>query len=358
MFDYEVRELRRSAEERDPLDPSAVVRALDALVEARRRLGTPTELHLSALVDPDRPDRWTVTHPLLRTTAGATNAADAIILAAAELRDQFTTADEDERRDRGEWPRRRVDQAEWEALAQGESPEADALASALDHLAHVEGQLAEERDRAHDRRIVSGGGSRAAQEQTRARLRARSLERLASCNVEGVERRWSSDAFGGLDDFGLTAPVLVLAARASRDRSTHVDARFTEDRRWVALDHRVSDGVGSDSVVVVATPLETDMATYHRLARLTQIVPGRGDTVAFLGDYGATVDELFDGAVTVDHQRGPIGGGCWPVDVESLPALTGIALDDVDGWAEPDLNRWFALGPHWQLLVLGPSPER
>ena len=204
VSDFELRELRRAAKEGDPLDPEAVVRAVDALTELRQRIGTPTELHLSALVDADHPDRWRVTHPLLRTEPSADDAADALILAAAELRERFTNRS-DGHRDPADWRFRRVAHAEWDALAGGDTREAAALRSALAHIAHTETQLAEERDRAWDRRVVGGSGSRVAREQTRARLRARSLERLEACNVEGVERTWSSYGFGSLDDIGSPA---------------------------------------------------------------------------------------------------------------------------------------------------------
>lgn len=260
---------------------------------------------------------------------------------------------------RARWPRRdRIAQAEWQALAGDDRREAAALRSALVHIEHLERSLAEERDRAFDRRAIAGGGSRWAQEQARARLQARSIERLAACNVEGVERRWSADGFASLDDFGVPAPVLVLGVRASRDRSNHVDHRFASGRRWIALDHRCSDGIVADHLALVATPLDTDMATHHRIGRLTQLVAGRSETVGALCEYRAVVNELFEGSVSVDRQRGPVGGGCWPVDLDSLPALTGIEVDEVDRWAEPDQRAPLTLGTGWRLLILGPSIER
>lgn len=355
MFNYELRELRRSLDEGDPVAPDAVRRALDLLDQLRSQIGTPTELHLSALASADHPGRWTVTHPLLRIDASSSNAADAVILAAAELRQHFPGSIEDGQEPK--WREDRVNHAEWEALARGDTREAGALRGALDHIESVEAELAEERDRKWERRIVGGGGSRAERERTIARMRARSLERLSECNVEGTDHAWSTDGFGSLENFGIPAPVLVLAAHASTERSAHVDYRFTADRRWIALSHRCSDGIGSENLNVVATPLQTDMDTHHRLGRLTQIAAGRNDTVGHLQDYQSAVDELFGPVVTVNGQRGAIGGGCWPFDLDSLAALTDLSRDEIDTWAEPDGSRWFRLGPSWQLLLLTPAAE-
>ena len=355
MYEHELRELRRSIEEGEPLDGGQVGRALDALDALHRRIGTPTELHLSALVDPQRPDTWRVTHPLLRGDATAANAADAVILAAAELRDHLDAADGTPL-SRTPWRQRTVDRATWDAHAAGAEPVAASLRGALARIDGLEAELGELRDRLHDRHVVRGAGSSAEREQARARMRAASRARLASCNVEGVDREWRSHAFGELADHGVPEPVLVLASRASIERSTHVDHRFTADRRWLAVEHRCSDGVGSDHLTAVVTPLDTGMDVHRRLGRLAQLVGGRGSTIGHLTAYRDVVAELFGAGVRVDARRGPVGGGCWPFDLSSLPAVANLSVDDVEDWTTPDDGQWFTLGPHWELWLLGPSP--
>jgi len=114
MYRFEFRRMREAVEAGDSLPAADAGALLDELEVLRRRLQRPTELHLTALVDPDQPDRWVIKHPLLRSEVHSPDPADALVLAAIELRRVLTD---------DETPRQplpgpfRVDRAEWEVLA-------------------------------------------------------------------------------------------------------------------------------------------------------------------------------------------------------------------------------------------------
>ncbi|MHB1855401.1 MAG: hypothetical protein ACYCS2_10115, partial [Acidimicrobiales bacterium] len=334
MYEYELRRMREAVEAGESLPSTDAGQVLEELDALRRRLRQPTELHLSALVDPDHPDRWIIQHPLLRSEVHAADPADALILAAIELR---RARGDDEPAVRTLARPVRVDRAEWEALAAQPGPTAEALAGALRGLEQAERERNEARGEFEDRRLFRSGRdgrTRAEWEAARRRLQRQSLDHLSAANVTGVARDWSEDGYGTATDHHLPLPGLVIATRAGRD-GRPLSWRFGGSRRWLALEHRVSDGVSSDHLRLLATVVEPLREAERSLRQLPLILPKRDDRVAHLVGYAHAVAELFGTAVTVDQQRGAVGGGCWPFDLESIGGLTGgtISAEDLEGWA-------------------------
>lgn len=353
MHDFELDRLRQQLDHGEATDGNVVRRLLDDVVALRRRVGQVSNIHLEAWVDPDQPSTWRVDHPLLRTEVRAGSAADALVLAAADLRDRLSPRSGGSDVDPPMRTRRRVDRADWEARANGSDPNAEAMRGALARIDVLEAEIRELSDHRFDVRTSRKGTTEAERRAATERLQARSRDRLTEIGVESVPARWRNNGFGSLAEHGIVPPVLVVATAASTDRSTHADHVFGGGRRWIALDHRCSDGLDSNYLTLVATPIETDMATHGRLGQLTQLIAARGDTVSRLAFYCDTVAELFGGGVTVDEQRGPVGGGCWPLDLASLATLTGLDPADLDTWASADDGfRSFSFGPSWQLLLL------
>ncbi len=359
MHDFELDRLRQQLDDGEAADGYVVCRLLDDVVALRRRIGQPTNVHLETWVDPEQPSTWRVSHPLLRMEVRAGSAADALVLAAADLRKQLspTTGSDDD--DLSGWTRRRVDRADWEARANGDDANAEAMRGALARIDALEAEVRELSDHGFDVRTSRKGTTEAERRAATERLQARSRERLTEIGVESVVAGWRANGFGSLAEHGIVPPVLVVATTASADRSTHADHVFGGGRRWIALDHRCSDGVGSSYLTLVATPLETDMATHGRLGQLTQLAAARQDTVGHLLSYRDTVTQLFGDSVTVDDQRGPVGGGCcWPLDLTSLTALAGLDPADPDTWASSEGGSGlFSFGPHWQLLLLADGTD-
>lgn len=359
MYDSEFERVRQQLDDGEATDGSLVCRLLDDVVALRRRAGKVTNIHLEAWVDPDRPSTWRVDHPLLRTEVRAGSAADALVLAAADLRSRLSPSTGGEDDELPRWTRRRVDRADWEARANGSDANAEAMRGALARIDALEGEVRELGDRRFDLRTSRSRTTEAERRAATERLQARSRDRLTEIGVESVAGPWRNNGFGSLDEHGIVPPVLVVATDASTDRSTHADHVFAGGRRWIALDHRCSDGLSSTSLTLVATPIVTDMANHGRLGQLTQLVAARRETISHLVSYRDAVAELFGDGVTVQDQRGPVGGGCWPLDLTSLPALAGLDPADLDTWARADDgSRFLSFGPHWQLLLLAEGTER
>lgn len=232
------------------------------------------------------------------------------------------------------------------------------MRGALARVDALEAEVRELSDHRFDVRTSRKGTTETERQAATERLRTRSMARLAEIGVKGVIAGWRTNGFGSLVEHGIVPPVLVVATTASADRSTHADHVFGGGRRWIALDHRCSDGVASSYLTLVATPVETDMTTHRRLGQLTQLAAARQDTVGHLLSYRDMVTRLFGDSVTVDDQRGPVGGGCWPLDLTSLTALAGLDPADLDTWASAEAGSGlFSFGPHWQLLLLADGTD-
>ena len=359
MYDFDLRRVRQTLDDGETVDADDVRTLADEVEVLRRRLREPTELHLTARIDPDHPGLWSIDHPLLMGTARAGSIPDALTLAAIDLRRALGTDDDDE-----QGVRRRVDRAEWEVLATSGGPAAEALAGAVRALELAEAERDEALAERDDHRWLRSGRSDRTgreQEEARRRVRERSLERLAAANVEGVDRRWADSGFGSASDHGLVLPALVVATSVRGD-ARDLRWRFDGGRRWVALEHRVATEWSSDHLVLVASLVEPEPAAERALRQLPHRLPDRSSSVGTHRHYADLLDELFGGAVSADRQRGDIGGGCWPLDLSSVAALTGGELDDEapDGWVtEVDpAGRWFWSLPAWQLLWLGDAPDR
>ncbi|HVA43961.1 MAG TPA: hypothetical protein VNF50_10805 [Acidimicrobiales bacterium] len=362
VYEYELRRMREAVEAGESLPSKDASQVLEELGALRRRLQQPTELHLSALVDPDHPDRWVIQHPLFRSEVHSSDPADALVLAAIELR---RALGDDETAGRPGPRPFRVDREEWETLAAQPGPTAEALTGAMRALEQAEKERNEARADAEDRGLLRsgrGGRTTAEWEAARRRLQRQSLEHLTAANVAGVARKWSEDGFGAAADHQLPLPVLVIATRAGRD-GRPLSWCFDARRQWLALEHRVSEGFrSSQHLRLVATVVEPVRDTERSLRRLSLLLPGRDDSVAHLVGYAKAVAELFGGAVTVDQQRGAVGGGCWPLDLDSIGGLTGgaISAEDLGAWAsEVDDGGWrLPWGPHWELLWLAEAPPK
>ena len=358
MHDFELDRLRQQLDDGAATDGYVVRRLLEDVVALRRGIGQPSNVHLEAWLDPDEPSTWRVSHPLLRTEVRSGSAADALVLAAADLRERLRTSTDGSDAGAPLWTRRRIDRADWEARANGSDANAEAMRGALARIDALEAEVQELGDHRFDVRTSRKATSDAERRAATARLQARSRDRLTELGVESVGAGWRDHGFGSLAEHGIVAPVLVVATTASTDRSTHADHVFGGGRRWVALDHRCSDGLSSHHLTLVATPVETDMATHQRLGQLTQLVAARRDTIGHLASYRHAVGELFGDGVTVDSQRGPVGGGCWPLDLAGLPTLAGLDPTDLDTWAgTDDAVRSLAFGPSWHLLLLADGTD-
>lgn len=359
MHDFELDRLRQRLDEGEATDGDVVRRLLEDVVALRHRVGQATNIHLEAWVDPEQPSTWRVDHPLLRTQVRAGSAADALVLAATDLRTRLGPTTEISDDDRPRWTRRRVDRADWEARANGSDANAEAMRGALARIDALEAEVRELSDHRFDVRTSRKGTVEAERRAATERLQARSRGRLREIGVESVAASWRANGFGSLAEHDILPPVLVVATTASIDRSTHADHVFGGGRRWIALDHRCSDGVSSSYLDLVATPLETDMLTHRRLGQLTQLVAARRDTVGHLVSYRHTAAKLFGEGVTVDDQRGPVGGGCWALDLASLATLAGLEPADLDTWARAeDGSGLFSFGPNWQLLLLADGTDK
>ncbi|MHB1444235.1 MAG: hypothetical protein ACYCTI_13250 [Acidimicrobiales bacterium] len=360
VYEHELRRMREAVEAGESLPSTDAGEILDELDALRRRLQQPTELHLSALVDPDHPDRWVIQHPLFRSEVHSSDPADALVLAAIELR-RVLGHDEAVARS---LPRPfRVDRAEWEVLATQPGPASEALTGALRALERAEEERDQARGESEDRRLLRSGRdgrTRAEWDAARRRLQRLSLDHLSAANVTGVARDWSEDGFGTAADHQLPLPALVVATLAGRD-GRPLWWRFDGSRKWLALEHRITDGIRSQHIRLVATVVEPLREAERSLRRLALVLPGRADTIGHLLAYASAVAELFGGAVSVDRQRGEVGGGCWPFDLESIGGLTGgaITAEDLGGWASEAVDGGWHLpwGPHWELLWLAEAPQ-
>ncbi len=235
MYDFDLRRVRQTLDDGETVDADDVRTLADEVEVLRRRLREPTELHLTARIDPDHPGLWSIDHPLLVGTARAGSIPDALTLAAIDLRRALGTDDDDE-----QGVRRRVDRAEWEVLATSGGPTAEALAGAVRALELAEAERDEALAERDDHRWLRSGRSDRTgreQEEARRRVRERSLERLAAANVEGVDRRWADSGFGSASDHGLVLPALVVATSVRGD-ARDLRWRFDGGRRWVARRHR------------------------------------------------------------------------------------------------------------------------
>jgi hypothetical protein len=358
VYDFKLRGMRENAEAGESCAPADVLAVLEEIDALRSRLRQPTELHVSAHVDVDTPGQWVIDHPLLHGAVHASDPTDALVLAAVELRRALGPNDPGQTHPRS----RRVDRAEWEALAAQDGPTSEALSGAILALERAEAERDEAKAELGDWQLTRQGSAHATapeREAARRRCQERSLKRLAKANVEGTARSWASDGFGAAEDYGLPMPALVLAVRTTptgRDLSW----RFDGGRRWLALDHRVSDGVSSDILVLVSTVIEPTPEATRSLRQLPLLVSGRTNTISHLRAYSEAISSLFAGGVSVDEQRGPVGGG-WPLDLSSIDFLTGgeVTTTELDDWTKvADRDSFLAWGPHWELLWLGDAPER
>jgi hypothetical protein len=351
--------MREGAEAGESVAPAETLALLDEFESLRRQLRQPTELHITAQADVDAPGHWIINHPLLSSAISASDPASALVLAAVELRRVLHL----------EAPRassrsfHRVARAEWEALAAETGPAAEALSSALRALTRAESDLDELRARQADHQLIGSQPFHATapeREAARRRLQESSLSRLARANVEGFARSWAPDGFGASEDYSVPLLTLVLATR-TRVSDRDLSWRFDGGRRWLALEHRVSDGISSDSLVLIATVIQPDPEADRSLRQIPLQLAGRSNTISHLRAYAETIASLFGEGVSVDDQRGPVGGGCWPLDVSSIEALTGgeVTRDGLDAWiAHADELAFLPVRPYWELLWLGDAPER
>ncbi len=360
MYPHDLRRLRVAVTDGEPIAADDTRALLDEVDALRKRIGMPTELHVTARVDVDQPDRLVIDHPLLMSAVHASDPADALVLAAIELRRGLAQlgANDDDR----SYVARRVEREQWAVLAARGGEVGDALAAAIEALETAENERDEQRAELNDVRVLRPMSTRTAAEQDQARRRqqARSLDRLAAANVRGVARAWSHDGFGSFADHGRSLPALVVATRTTAD-ARHLQHRFDGDREWIAVEHRATDGFHDEHATFVATVVEPTREAERGLQRLSLLLPQRADTIAHLASYREVIAGEFQGTVRVDRQRGDVGGGCWPIDLESVGALTADAVTValLDDWARPvePARAFWSLGPHWELLWLADAPR-
>lgn len=343
MYSPDIAYLRSRIKQDKTLPENELYDLLDLITELRRQLETPqAELHLSAMYRTGL-ERWAVAHQLLEREILHKSPVDAIILAAANLRTHYPAPEPVDRDVR-------ISMAEWDALARDRNTlQARALREAIKLIEDLEQELTD----LHDDRLLTLTGRPIRHDRdgaTIARLRARSCQNLAARNIESINLRPKPDGFGDLDDYGLGGRnVLMLATEARTDRLQHTDYSFTPNRRWIAL-------ITDHDDAWIATPLDVTAEIQEGLDQLARAVPQRKDTIVHLDDYLQVVETLGSG-VTCEHQVGPVGGGWWPFDIESLPALTDHTLDEIADWAEPASDATPLRDVRWQLVLLGPERD-
>lgn len=344
MNSWTLREMRVQVANGEPLATADADTLLDALDAAIRAAKIPSEFVMRVARDGDDHDRWTAHHPLLLATRSADHPADALILGAEELRRVLANLGVAEPSDRtGSAKHDRIDRHVADAhRSTADGPVAASLDWALAEIDRLTTELHDAEGR-RDLLAAASSGDRAA----RDRLRLDAIAAFERANVNVSAATWSTDALGDASSLGLDLPTLVLAIDVARP-GRFAGWRFTEDRDWFALSHRVEPRPMSRYVDRIVTPLAVSDAAALSLHRLAPRVP-TGRSVVKYNEFAALIDtELPE--VDVGRLDTPLSPAWVPLPTSAIPLLcAGTDDEDLDLDALVEHDGWGPWSNHWDL---------
>ncbi len=348
MDTWEIDEVRRRADQGEPVELEEV-RALIAALEATRgHASIPAEFIVR--VHRDEGLRWRAEHPVLKVSCQADHPADALILASSELRRSLSGhAWPDTAPPRRRWGPN-VSRIEAEAIANtADLPAGAALSWALEELNRVSAELS-------DLKYVKFLSTRAdaGDQQARDELRHRALDQLAAANVRGATNGWSTDGFGDAQAVGLALPTLALAINV-HDNS--VDGwTFDARRPWHALTHRVEPRPMSRYESAIVSPVMVGPAAELALRRTAPRVP-LGDTIGVYAAFGALMAEEFP-SLDIGTLNGRLSPSWFRLPLESLAMFTDGPTDAaLDLAAVADYEGFGPFPDRWQLVWITDEAE-
>ena len=344
---WKIDDIRRRVARGEVLSDDDSHALVDALTRAQRAASVPPEFVVRVARETSDVDRWTASHPLLRSTSSADHPADALALASVELRRVLGHYDWPEER---RWPVRHVERAVADAHASGDgdSDVASSLRWALTELDRVTHEW-------HDERTGKELRSAAATGDTEARevLRRENVGRLEAAGVASSTRDWGTDAFGDAVDVGLPLPCLVVAMRAKDARDVE-GLRFDPGRPWHALSHRTVPRPMSEYITAVVTPLSLNAESDLALRRLAPRVPTGRTVQAYCTYRDLVAQELTTLDVGALSQNLSPAWIPLPSDaIETLCAGTVDASISLEALVvEEDRARRFLWWPRWELAYV------
>ncbi len=344
MQTWTLRELRKRVGAGEQLDQADTTALLDALDVATRAAKLPAEFVVRVARD-ESLERWTAHHPLLRRSQPADDPADALILGAQELRRALGDLGGAPSKNSADPPHhfagQRIDRAVAEThRATVHDDIGDSLGWALSEIDRLTKDL-HTADRRRDLFASATAGDTAAREQ----LRLDAVAAFEQANVRTSTASWSTDALGDAASVGLELPTLAIAIDVARsDRIANW--RFTDDRDWFALSHRVEPRPMSRDINRVVSPLQTSDVAELALHRLAPRVP-TGQSVAAMVAFAALIEAELPG-VDVGRLDARLSPAWVSFPTAVIPQLCAGTVDEHldldtlvehDGWG-PWINQW------------------
>ncbi len=353
MQSWTLRELRTRVDGGDGLGQADAAALLDALDVATRAAKIPAEFVVRVARDGDL-EGWSAHHPLMRSSRTADHPADALILGAQELREvlgDLGVTPKAKRRGIRLWVvDSHIDRAVAEAnRATAEHAVGDSLGWALSEIDRLTGDL----DAAEGRRDLLSSAA-FGDADARERLRLDAVAAFEQANVHTSAASWSTDALGDAPSVGLDLPTLVVAIDVARSDRV-AGWRFTDDREWFALSHRVEPRPMSRYVDRVVSPLQINEAAELALRRLAPRIPTGRSVAAFVNFAALVARELPEVDVArLDSRLSP----AWvPLPTSAIPLLCAGTVDeelDLDALVEHD--GWGPWADHWELAWVTDHP--
>ncbi len=327
-------------------------RLIDALDEARLAAATPSEYLVRVARSIDDLNRWTAEHPSLRMSTSATNPADALVLAGAELGRVLNGPISGVRHRTAH-----VGRAVADAIARTANDPAvsGALTWALAELDTRTGELHELRYRQQlDERSTSGD------QRARSELRAAAIDRLTAAGVTVAANGYDTNGFDDADRLGLHLPCLALAYGVSAgEMNGDVPLpRFAADRGWFALCRRVEPRPMSRYETAIISPLTINDETELALRRLSPRVPS-GMSIGAFSAFRALMEVELP-SIDVDHLRGPLSPVWVRLPLDALGSMISGTTDqglDVDQLIEPNPDAMWPVSPRADLVWIADDAD-
>lgn len=178
-------------------------------------------------------------------------------------------------------------------------------------------------------------------------MRLDAIAAFERANVNVSAATWSTGALGDASSLGLDLPTLVLAIDVARP-GRFAGWRFTEDRDWFALSHRVEPRPMSRYVDRIVTPLAVSGAAALSLHRLAPRVP-TGRSVVKYNEFAALIDTELP-VVDVGRLDTPLSPAWVPLPTSAIPLLcAGTDDEDLDLDALVEHDGWGPWSNHWDL---------